>query len=97
MDQNLVGWFEIPVADISRAKAFYDEVFNIEIQVQDFGGTLMGWFPFAEEPNAPNASGSLIYSPENYQPVSNGTLIYLASQSEDVNDELAGLSRQEVR
>ena len=49
MENNMVGWFEIPVADMDRAKTFYNTVFNIEIQVMNFGGTFMGWFPFAEE------------------------------------------------
>lgn len=48
MEHNMIGWFEIPVNDMDRAKAFYDTLFNINIQVQDFGGVLMGWFPFAE-------------------------------------------------
>lgn len=48
MEQNMVGWFEIPVTYMDRAKSFYDTVFSVEIQIQDFGGTLMGWFPFAE-------------------------------------------------
>ncbi|AXT19704.1 VOC family protein [Flavobacteriaceae bacterium AU392] len=84
MENNLVGWFEIPVTDMNRAKAFYDKVFNINIQVQDFGDTLMGWFPFAED--KPGAPGSLVkndaYEPSNTQ----GVLIYFSS--EDVTNEL---------
>lgn len=41
----MVGWFEIPVSDMERSKKFYETVFNVEIGVQDFGGTLIGWFP----------------------------------------------------
>ena len=62
----MVGWFEIPVVDMDRAKKFYEEVFQIEIQVQDFSGTLMGWFPWAE--GKPGCSGSLILQPEWYIP-----------------------------
>ncbi len=84
MEQNMVGWFEIPVVDMKRAKTFYDKVFQIEIQIQDFGGTLMGWFPWAE--GKPGANGSLIqhevYKPSN----TDGVLIYFAS--EDVQKEL---------
>ncbi|WP_422861447.1 VOC family protein [Flagellimonas sp. W118] len=84
MEQNMVGWFEIPVTDMDRAKTFYDEVFQIEVQVQDFGGTLMGWFPWAEE--KPGANGSLIQQ-ESYKPsVTDGVLIYFAST--DVQNEL---------
>ncbi|PWL38578.1 glyoxalase [Flagellimonas aquimarina] len=84
MEQNMVGWFEIPVLDMDRAKAFYDEVFKIKIQVQDFGGTLMGWFPWAE--GKPGANGSLIKH-EDYKPSSrDGVLVYFASS--DVQNEL---------
>ncbi|WP_420400036.1 VOC family protein [Flagellimonas sp.] len=84
MEQNIVGWFEIPVTNMDRAKAFYDQVFQIDIQVQDFGGTLMGWFPWAE--GKPGANGSLIQH-ESYKPSStDGVLIYFSSA--DVQHEL---------
>ena len=82
MGQNMVGWFEIPVVNMDRAKTFYSSVFNIEIQVQDFAGTLMGWFPFAED--KPGASGSLVqhemYAPSETQ----GVLVYFASEDVDI-------------
>ncbi|MCK5401494.1 MAG: VOC family protein [Flavobacteriaceae bacterium] len=85
MNHNMVGWFEIPVTNIERAKTFYDTVFGIRIQIQDFGGTLMGWFPFAEEKLG--ASGSLIQN-DAYRPSeTKGVLIYFSS--EDVNNEIS--------
>ena len=84
MEHNMVGWFEIPVTDMERAKAFYDNVFSVEIQIQDFGGTLMGWFPFAE--GKTGASGSLIKN-DAYKPSDlYGALIYFSST--DVNIEV---------
>ncbi len=81
----MVGWFEIPVVDMDRAKKFYEEVFQIEIQVQDFGGTLMGWFPWDE--GLHGCSGSLILQPEWYIPNrKEGVLIYFSS--DDVQNEL---------
>lgn len=81
----MVGWFEIPVRDMDRAKAFYEAVFTITIQVQDFGGTLMGWFPWAE--GKAGCSGSLILQPESYVPSEKeGVLIYFSSV--DVQVEL---------
>ena len=88
MKTNVVCWFEIPVTDMDRAVKFYETVFNFKINVQNFGGEMMGWFPFAEDKSAANAAGSLICSPENYKPNAQGTLVYFASQSNDVNDEL---------
>ncbi|VAV84517.1 hypothetical protein MNBD_BACTEROID02-1979, partial [hydrothermal vent metagenome] len=87
-EHNMIGWFEIPVNDMDRAKAFYDTVFNINIQVQDFGGVLMGWFPFTEGKSG--ASGSLIKH-EAYQPSdSQGILIYFSSSN--VSNELGRIA-----
>ena len=84
MKINSVAWFEIPVTDIKRAKAFYDKVLDVEIQVTDFGGVMMGFFPTAGE-DAPGAMGSLVQY-ESYIPSHEGTLVYFSS--EDVQIEL---------
>ncbi len=84
MKKNMVGWFEIPVSDMERAKAFYDVVFNIEINIMDFGGILMGWFPESDI-DSHGASGSLIKQ-ESYIPSQEGTMVYF--MSEDVQIEL---------
>lgn len=83
MKTNTVAWFEIPVSDMNRAKAFYDTVLDIEIQVTDFGGILMGWFPDAGQ--VPGAPGSLVQH-ESYVPSHEGTLVYFSS--EDLQTEL---------
>ncbi|WP_298370444.1 VOC family protein [uncultured Lutibacter sp.] len=88
MKSNMLCWFEIPVKDMNRAVKFYQEVFNIKIDVQEFCGTQMGWFPFAKDKDAAGASGSLIYNPKHYNAGTNGVLIYLSSQENDVNVEL---------
>ncbi|WP_234416016.1 VOC family protein [Flagellimonas amoyensis] len=85
MDYNMVGWFEIPVEDMERAKTFYETVFQIEIGLQDFGGTKMGWFPMDHA--KPGAAGSLIQNKDWYKPSgSEGTLLYFNSM--DVQNEL---------
>ena len=83
MKQNMVAWFEIPVIDMDRAKAFYESVFKIEINPQDIGGVMMGFFP--ANPEAPGAMGSLMKY-ESYIPSHEGSLIYFSS--EDVQIEL---------
>ena len=83
MKRNMVGWFEIPVANMDRAVSFYEAVFNIDIKVQDFGGILMGWFPFSE--GKEGATGSLIKQ-ESYIPSQEGTLVYF--MSDDLKIEL---------
>ncbi|GGH45699.1 glyoxalase [Mangrovimonas yunxiaonensis] len=83
MTHNMVGWFEIPVLDMERAKTFYETVFKISIQVVDFDGLLMGWFP--DRGQAHGANGTLIKQ-ATYVPSEKGTLVYFIS--EDVNNEL---------
>ncbi len=83
MEHNMVGWFEIPVSDMDRAKAFYESVFKVDIAIHNFGGMLMGWFPFAE--GKPGASGTLIKQ-ETYIPSQEGTLVYFVC--EDVANEI---------
>jgi predicted enzyme related to lactoylglutathione lyase len=93
MKSNMACWFEIPVLDMNRALKFYETVFNIKITIQQFGDELMGWFPASEDKNAPNASGSLIYNPKHYTPSTSGVLLYLSSQTDDVNDELSRIEK----
>lgn len=83
MEHNMVGWFEIPVNDMDRAKAFYESVFKVTLDIQDFGGMLMGWFPFSEK--KPGAAGTLIKQ-ESYIPSQEGTLVYFVCN--DVADEI---------
>lgn len=82
MERNMVGWFEIPVMDMERAKIFYETVFQIKIQLQDFDGTKMGWFPM--EQDKPGAAGSLIQNKDWYRPSnSDGVLVYFSSVNVD--------------
>lgn len=83
MKKNMVGWFEIPVSDMDRAKAFYEAVFKVKIEIHDFGGMLMGWFPFTE--GKEGAAGTLIKQ-DSYIPSQEGTLVYFIS--DDVQIEL---------
>jgi predicted enzyme related to lactoylglutathione lyase len=44
---------------------------------------------FPSQPEAPGSDGALVHLPEFYKPSPDGTLIYLLSSSDDVNDELS--------
>lgn len=95
----MVGWFEIPVLDMNRAKTFYEAVFGIKIQVEQFGETKMGWFPSSHDPEARGASGSLVQNPLFYKPSANGTLVYFSSPGIDYEmrkvEEAGGVLLQE--
>ncbi|MDN3643584.1 VOC family protein [Lutimonas halocynthiae] len=86
MEANMVGWFEIPVSDMKRAQAFYEKVFGIRIMVEQFGDTLMGWFPFTQDLEAKGAGGSLVQNKKSYTPSADGTLVYFSSP--EINEEL---------
>ena len=70
---NPVTWFEIPVADILRAKAFYEGVFGYKLTTAEMGPLRMAWFPMNE--GAQGAAGSLVKG-EGYVPAKTGTLVY---------------------
>ncbi|HVI49284.1 MAG TPA: VOC family protein [Chitinophaga sp.] len=73
---NPVGWFEIYVDDMTRARKFYETVLGITLtelpSPEGFNGQM---FAFPSEPDAPNASGALVKH-EMGQPSAAGTLIY---------------------
>lgn len=84
MEHNAVGWFEIPVTDMQRAKKFYEAVFNIAISVNQFGEFKMGWFP--SDHSKSGATGSLVQH-EMYKPsATDGPLLYFSCK--DVENEL---------
>lgn len=74
MKLNTVGWFEIPVTDMQRAKAFYETVLEIELSLNQMGPIEMAWFPWDHE--ASGAAGSLCKG-EGYEPCHKGSLVYL--------------------
>lgn len=55
---NAVGWFEIYVQDIDRAKAFYEQVFEVSLQHIGMPDVDMWSFPMRE--GGTGAAGSLV-------------------------------------
>ncbi len=77
---NMVSWFEIYVADMDRAKKFYETLLGVELKkmpVPEELGMEMWAFPWTDD--APNAAGALVKS-EMGQPNSSGTIIYFDSE-----------------
>jgi uncharacterized protein len=84
---NAVGWFEIPVLDMERAIAFYQKVFDVELQRNQMGDLDMAWFPMIED--SMGAPGSLVYKEDAYKPSMDGVLIYFTAHSGDAANELS--------
>lgn len=74
-ESNAIGWFEIPVTDMQRAKKFYEQVFGLPLELHDMGPLSMAWFPMY--PQAKGAAGSLVKH-EAYVPSHQGVLVYFS-------------------
>lgn len=72
---NAINWFEIPVTDVSRSKAFYEAIFEIEMHTMEMMGMEMIFFPSSQEPDG-KVSGALVKG-EHYTPSMDGAVIYL--------------------
>lgn len=59
MKRNPVGWFEIYVQDMDRAKAFYEAVLGVTLSPLGAGGLPMEAFP--GDVAAAGASGALVH------------------------------------
>ena len=73
MKSNPVGWFEIYVQDMGRAKAFYECVFAVQLQKLESPDLEMWAFPMQE--NGPGAMGALVRM-EGCPSGGNSTLVY---------------------
>jgi uncharacterized protein len=71
-DANALNWFEIPVSDFARAKKFFETIFGIEIQTNEMGGAVMGFFPASTG----KVSGAIVQG-KGYVPTRDGAKIYL--------------------
>ena len=81
---NPVGWFEIPVLDMDRAKMFYDAVFGFDLELHDMGPMHMAWFPMIE--GVQGAPGALVKM-DGYVPTGDGIRIYFTAP--DIEETLA--------
>jgi uncharacterized protein len=74
---NPVGWFDINVANLDRAKTFYETVFSIKLTDLPIEWGKQSLFPFNHE--CPNISGALVEKPD-FAPSGNNTVIYFETE-----------------
>ncbi len=77
MKANPVGWFEIYVQDMNRAKAFYETVFDGKLE--RIPGTEHEMWSFPMDRTASGCTGALIRL-EGCQSGGGGTLIYFSCE-----------------
>ena len=78
---NPVNWFEIPVSDLDRARAFYEAVFGFGLDLFEFGEIRTAWLPRPE--NATGSSGGLVQAPGR-TPSRDGTIVFFTVPDIDV-------------
>lgn len=77
MGNNPVGWFEIYVQDMPRARAFYEAVFAVKLDVLEAGDMEMWSFPMDM---AQYGSGGALVKMEGCPSGGGGTLVYFSSE-----------------
>jgi predicted enzyme related to lactoylglutathione lyase len=83
--KSLCVWFEIPVADMERARKFYSEVMGLEVtEGQGMGENTMAFFPMTEQWDN---SGALTMGPQ-MNPGGDGCYVYL-NGGDDLSGPLA--------
>ncbi len=83
MNNNVATWFELPVDDMPRAKAFYRNVLQAEFKDEAMSGMQMAVFD--AEPGV--VSGMLVLG-EPYRPSETGAVVYV-NCGDDLSEPLA--------
>jgi predicted enzyme related to lactoylglutathione lyase len=75
MSRNPVGWFEIYVDEIERAKKFYEAVLSVTLEKLESPEVEMWAFPM--NPEAAGSAGSIIHM-DGFKAGGNSTLVYFS-------------------
>jgi predicted enzyme related to lactoylglutathione lyase len=75
MAANSVTWFEIYVADMARARAFYEAVFEVTLEQLPVEGMEYWSFPMED---GRYGSGGALAKMEGVNPGQGGTLVYFS-------------------
>lgn len=74
MTQHAIHWFEIPVRDLARAQAFYEQVFATPLRRETMGLEELAVFPADEDGGV---KGCLHLASTPVAPSDQGTRVYL--------------------
>ena len=74
--RNAVGWFEIYVQDMERAKAFYEKTF--EVKLEPLPSPIVKMVAFPMQPDKPGCPGALVKM-EGFESGGNSTIVYFSS------------------
>lgn len=71
---NAINWFEIPVGDINRAKSFYEQMLDSDLEIIEMNGMKMAFLPYDSEKGG--VGGSIVQS-DMHIPSESGSVVYL--------------------
>lgn len=94
MDSNPVGWFEIYVDDMDRAKKFYESVFQVKLEKLNSPELEMWAFPM--NMGGMGASGSLVRM-EGFSAGRNSILVYFNCADCAVEEGLAAAAGGKIQ
>lgn len=78
MNRNPVGWFEIYVNDMERARKFYEAVFAVTLQNLGMPDIEMWSFPMSND-DLPGSAGSLVKM-DGVEAGGNSTIVYFSCE-----------------
>ncbi|WP_297206907.1 VOC family protein [uncultured Pluralibacter sp.] len=70
--KSIINWFEIPVANMERAIAFYEPVFQVSLRRETADAMELAVFPYDEQ-----ATGGALAKFDGIVPSHHGAIIYL--------------------
>lgn len=77
MKSNAIGWFEIYVQDMERARKFYEAVLARKLEKLEAGGLDM--WSFSGDMESPGSAGALVHMP-GFPSGGNSTLVYFVCE-----------------
>lgn len=77
MGRNNVGWFEIYVDDMARARKFYESVIGVSLSKLE--GPDVEMYAFPMDPEAAGSAGSLVHM-NGFPAGGNSTLVYFSCE-----------------
>jgi len=73
--RNPVGWFEIYVQNMERAKAFYEK--TLDVKLEALPSPIIKMYAFPMLPDKPGCPGALVKM-EGFNPGGNSTIVYFS-------------------
>lgn len=93
--KNVVGWFEIYVSDIERAKNFYETVFQKKLERIGPENPNFQMWAFPNDRQASGSSGSICWF-NGMKPANNSVVIYFSCDDCAVEEERAKASGAKI-